>query len=253
MRKLRVLNGNTLKIIAAILMVIDHVGSFFCPYNLVIRSIGRLSFPVFAFMIAEGAKYTKNKWKYLLTIFGLGVICQVVYYFFDNHSLHMNILITFSISLVMIYILQFSKKLFFNFSEYKALRYIVSPLIFIGSIIGLWVLCQYVSIEYRFFGIISPVLASLVDFKGINVNDKLKKLDNYYLRVFLFGIGLVFVSFEMLKILGLYTQFYCLLALIILLFYNETRGKRKMKYFFYLFYPIHLVLIYGVFILMKLI
>ena len=105
MSKLRILSGNILKIIAAISMVIDHIGFMFFPDLLILRLIGRIAFPIFAVMIAEGAKYTKNKLRYFLTIFLLGVICQVVYYFFDDHSLYMSILITFSISILLIYIL----------------------------------------------------------------------------------------------------------------------------------------------------
>ena len=54
--------------------------------------------PIFAFMIAEGCKYTKNKLKHFLMIFILGVICQVVY-FINDQSLLMGILIVFSFSI----------------------------------------------------------------------------------------------------------------------------------------------------------
>ena len=55
------LSGNALKIIAAISMVIDHVGLMFFPTLKILRIIGRLAYPIFAFMIAEGCYYTKNK------------------------------------------------------------------------------------------------------------------------------------------------------------------------------------------------
>ena len=67
-KKLRFLNGNVLKIIAAILMVIDHIGFTFFPSVMILRYIGRLAMPVFAFMIAEGCRYTKDKLRYFLTI-----------------------------------------------------------------------------------------------------------------------------------------------------------------------------------------
>ncbi|MBO7736222.1 MAG: hypothetical protein J6S22_00120, partial [Clostridia bacterium] len=72
MNKLRFLSGNSIKILAAIAMVVDHVGLLFFPFNPIFRMIGRLAFPLFAYMIAEGCKYTKNKWKYLLLMAGLG-------------------------------------------------------------------------------------------------------------------------------------------------------------------------------------
>ena len=109
----KILSGNTLKIIAAIAMLIDHIGMMFFPKAVIFRIIGRLAFPIFAFMIAESAKYTKNKLKHFMLMFSLALVCQVVYYLFDNGSLYMCILVTFSISTLLIYALQrFNKALF---------------------------------------------------------------------------------------------------------------------------------------------
>ena len=74
-----ILSGNALKIIAAISMVIDHTGVIFFPDVLIFRIIGRLGLPIFAFMIAEGCRYTKNKLKYFLSLLILGTACQLVY------------------------------------------------------------------------------------------------------------------------------------------------------------------------------
>ena len=246
MNKIRFLSGNMLKIIAAIFMVIDHVGHLFFPNLMILRIIGRLSFPIFALMIAEGAKYTKNKLNYFLSIFILGVICQIVYYFVDNHSLNMNVLITFSMSLLMIYLFQFIKYLLFNTKVNKIFKITVSLILSIGSVTGLWFLCKVISFDYRFWGIMTPLLASLFDFKGYDVNDKLKKLDNYYLKLVLMEIGV-----GLLTIGTLITQIYGVLSFFILIFYSEKRGKLKMKYFFYLFYPLHLVFLYGLFMLLQ--
>ena len=57
------LTGNALKILAALFMTIDHIGVMLFPRVLVLRIIGRLALPIFAFMIAEGCKYTRNKKK----------------------------------------------------------------------------------------------------------------------------------------------------------------------------------------------
>ena len=61
------LNGNILKIIAAISMFIDHMGFIFFPNITVFRIVGRIALPIYAFMIAEGCRYTRNKIKYFLT------------------------------------------------------------------------------------------------------------------------------------------------------------------------------------------
>ena len=74
------LSGNTLKIIALIAMTLDHLCLLVFPEMQWFRIIGRIAMPIFAYMIAEGCRYTKNKVKYFLMVFVLGVICQVVYF-----------------------------------------------------------------------------------------------------------------------------------------------------------------------------
>ena len=93
------LNGNQLKIIALVTMTIDHVGMYLLPQFVILRIIGRLSMPIFAYMIAEGCRYTKNKKYYLLLTLGVGLICQVVYWI-AMQSLYQCILITFSLSIL---------------------------------------------------------------------------------------------------------------------------------------------------------
>lgn len=248
MSKLRILSGNVLKIIAAISMLIDHIGYMFFPDLLILRLIGRIAFPIFALMIAEGAKYTKNKLRYFLTIFLLGVVCQVVYYFFDDHSLYMSILITFSISILLIYLLQFVKHVLFN-TNTKIYIKVLLPLIIIPfSITGVYFLNLYVQIDYGFWGILTPVFASIVDFRNIKVPKEIKVIDNYYLRLLFMSICLV-----MLTIFGEVFQWACLLAIPLLLLYSEQRGKLKLKYFFYIFYPLHLVILQGIQILIYMI
>jgi hypothetical protein len=67
------MNRNILKIIAVISMIIDHIGVVFFPNIVIFKIIGRVSFPIFAFFVAEGWFYTKNKKKYsfLLLLFML--------------------------------------------------------------------------------------------------------------------------------------------------------------------------------------
>jgi hypothetical protein len=87
MLRCRVLSGNALKLIAALAMLIDHIGVLLLPQVLILRVIGRISFPIFAFMIAEGCRYTKNKARYFFTMFGVGAACQVVMYLYTTLKL----------------------------------------------------------------------------------------------------------------------------------------------------------------------
>jgi hypothetical protein len=72
----------------------------------------------------------------------------------------------------------------------------------------------------------------------------LKKLDNNFVSVLALGIGLL----PLINEVG-FVQKYSLLALVPLLLYSGKRGKLRMKYFFYIFYPLHLVVLEGIYIL----
>ena len=111
--KLAPLSNNALKIIAAVLMVCDHVGLLLFPKIEILRIIGRLAFPIFAYLIAEGAKHTKNRLRYLLTMAGFATAIQVGYYIF-NQSLEMSVLVTFTLSLISIFTLDILKKAIFD-------------------------------------------------------------------------------------------------------------------------------------------
>ena len=67
------MTGNQLKILALVTMTIDHVGVVLLPQYLVLRIIGRLTYPIFAYMIAEGCFYTHSKRRYLGGIFALAL------------------------------------------------------------------------------------------------------------------------------------------------------------------------------------
>lgn len=69
------LNATQLKLIAAFTMLLDHAGALLFPEVMILRVIGRLAYPLFAFMIAEGCRHTRNKLRYFLLIFGLGLAC----------------------------------------------------------------------------------------------------------------------------------------------------------------------------------
>lgn len=93
-------NGDFLKFLAMFTMLIDHIGYLFFPYQMWLRIIGRLSFPIFAFLIARGYRYTSDKRKYAIRLFIFGLISQIPYYFFVPGK--MNIMFTLFIGLMII-------------------------------------------------------------------------------------------------------------------------------------------------------
>ena len=238
---MRCLSGNMLKILAAIFMTVDHVGLMFFPEHEVFRIIGRLAMPIFAFMISEGARYTKNRVKYLALIASLAALCQLVY-FFAMDSLDMSILVTFTLSIIMIYALDGVKREMTQ-DKISPISLSISVLLFILSVAFSNVFCHIFYVDYGFFGTLLPLFASLTDMKRCGKNLP-QWLDSVYIRILLLGGGLILLAGGFYRI-----QIYALLSLPLLCLYSGERGKLKMKYFFYVFYPLHLVILEGIYVM----
>ena len=226
-----VLTGNMLKIIALITMTIDHVGYFLYPTEQWLRIIGRIAFPIFAFLIAEGCRYTRNKKKYFITMLIFAVVCQVAMSIATG-SLTMNIFVTFIFSQLMIFAFDQAVKT-------KKISHIVIALVTFTLIAVIMLVIPSVvprtlglSFDYGFFGALLPLFVYL----GRN---KISK-------VILCAIGLL----PLCLTLGFSIQWYCYLALIPLALYNGKRGKLKLKYLFYFYYPVHVLIILLISMLM---
>lgn len=75
------LNNDTdlLKLIAMIAMLVDHTGKMFFPQYNLMRILGRVAFPIYAYCIAVGCVYSRDRFKYLSRIVLIGVISQPFY------------------------------------------------------------------------------------------------------------------------------------------------------------------------------
>ena len=220
MQKTTGLTGNQLKLIAMAAMTLDHIGVQLFPNVLLLRIIGRLALPIFAYMIAQGCRYTKNKARYLLTIAAVAVLCQIVY-FVAMDSLYQCILVTFSLSIVLIYVLDDAiQKPRFHKTSLAAL--VLVAVYGISEVLPRFLPGFYV--DYGFAGILLPVLIWFGR--------------NKWQSILLCAAGLILLN------VGNGIQWYSLLALPLLVLYNGTRGKRKLKYLFYIYYPAHLALLY---------
>lgn len=220
-----ILNGNHLKLIAAFTMLLDHAGILLFPRLEILRILGRIAFPIFAFMIAEGCRYTRHKLRYFLMVFGLGTACQLVYYFASGDT-YLNILLTFSCSILLIYLLQAAGQ-----AQNSKQQFWRSAIFAAGIFLALG-MTQILSIDYGFWGIMTPVFAAFSLGKG-KTGSKLP--------VLMTAVGLVLLGADLGGI-----QHYALLAIPLLLLYNGQRGKANLKYFFYIFYPVHLAVLQGI-------
>ena len=223
------LTNNQLKLIAMLTMLIDHIGVYLYPDVMLLRIIGRISFPIFAYMIAEGCRYTKNRGEYLGMIAALGVICQVVFYVAMG-SLYMGILITFSLSILCIYAVDyFLKKK--DFASGLLMVFTLLEVLFLVKILPSMATFTDYDVDYGLVGIVLPIVV-------------------YYMPKKLYKLA---ATAGVLLSMGWSSggiYWYAMLSLPFLALYNGQRGKHKLKYMFYIFYPAHLVLLFFIGMLM---
>lgn len=224
------LTGNQLKLIAMITMTLDHVGLVLLPQYGILRILGRLAFSIYAYMIAEGCRYTHDKGRYFLRLFGLGMLCQVVYYFAMG-SLYQCILITFSLSVGMIFLMEWAEK------QNKILGTAAA----VSGFLAAGFLCIFLpallpgtdyGVDYGFFGVCLPIFI----WAGKTKKEKLLAC----------ALGLCLVA---LKFGG--SQWFSLAAVPLLALYNGERGRHAIGRLFYIYYPAHLAVIYGIGLLLS--
>lgn len=223
------LTQNQLKTVAAIAMLIDHVGAQLFPQIIILRIIGRLAFPVFSYFIYEGYHYTHSKKDYLLKILLTGIVCAVVYYFYSG-EIYGNVLITFSVSIIALHGISVFRQKMSGYIKDKLYGFTVM----IGCFLFVYFFCSWLSVDYGLRGVLLPVFVELV---------RWKKKRNQYIALMGFFVGVLLLSIQMGGI-----QHFSLLTIPLLATYNGRRGSMDMKSFFYWFYPAHLAAI-GVVVL----
>lgn len=249
-----------IKLFAITFMVIDHVGMVFFPQIFLLRAIGRLAFPLFAWLIANGAYHTKNMNKYLLRLFIFALISQIPFILmnkvFDPYFWGCDVLFTLLLGLIAVILIKKSKNIFISLlivaicagiaeilnTDYAALG-VLTVIAFYFSfnnmkkmiVLQMCVITFFIviplAIIIAFNGAPSPLIpASSLILCGMSCLEGTLKL-HYSLPV-----GYVIsISIEILA----------LLSLFIIAFYNNQQGW-KMKYFFYWFYPAHMLIIFLV-------
>ncbi len=207
------LNGAALKWIAIVTMTIDHIGYALFPYQIWMRYVGRIAFPIFCFLLVEGAVHTKNIRKYELRMLVFACIAEVPFDFGLYHQIywsHQNVMFTMLLGLVLI----------------DALRTIKHP-------VGIALSCVA--------GIAAATVCQ-VDYGGMGI---VLILAFYWFRIMFWHKGLSLILIEMIEGMDWPVQRAGILALPFLYFYNGERGRQN-RYFFYVYYPLHLLVIYVI-------
>lgn len=228
LKKWQKLSGSALKIIAIIAMFIDHFTKEIITNKIAIVNrlfsqatidyiyfygrlvIGRLAFPIFCFLLVEGFKHTSNRKKYLMGIGIFALISEIPFDLFNNNQLiylsNNNVFFTLFIGLAALMLLE----------KYKG-REIARAIIIMASII----IAAITGVDYGALGVILILLIYLA-------NNRFEYLLLVGSSIFLLNPSVGFFAFISFLIMGLY---------------NGKRGL-NIKYAFYIFYPLHLILLY---------
>lgn len=243
--KTKLLNRNFIKIIALVTMLIDHVGYVLygiVPYWLyfVLRCIGRISFPLFAYFVAEGFYYTKNKIKYFITILIFALISQLPYSLLFNGSTTMlNVLFTFLLSVVLMF--TFDKLWRETFLELK-IAFVVIVFAMFTFVSILLPLLFDITFDYGFYGIMLTFAFYVFKFSKTEQIVSFVILLIIYTLVNVIGTNITFFSF---------ISIFSIFAIPFIILFNGEKGKLNLKYIFYWFYPIHIAILYIINILIK--
>lgn len=237
----------TLKIIALITMFLDHIGLYFVGSPAVLRLLGRVSYPLFLFCMVWGFHYTKNKKIYLLRLYLMSIFMTVMRYAietnfsagknFGNQNIFLSMFIV-GVLISTIELFRTDRKkgvlLLGVICGVQILYYILPYLIpFTRSLSGDILTGIVPNLVLNEYGLEFIVLGVLMYY----LKDRKDLLAVMYI---LFCIGQF--SSEMLAY-GNASQWLMIFSLPLMLRYNNQKGP-GMKYFFYLFYPAHIFLLF---------
>lgn len=228
------LNSNHLKVIAIIAMTIDHIADLLypgMPNNIItniLHIIGRLTAPIMFFFICEGFFYTKNLKKYITRLFAFALISHFAYCFsfginyipFSTGEIfnQTSIMWTLAWSVIALYIV-YEKN---NLKEWK--KWLLVILIDVITFSADWS-CIGVMIILSMYG------------NRENLEKQMKGM-MFWTSIYAL-VSFIFVN----KIYGI-IQLFVILVYPLLRRYNGEKGKAKwLKWFFYIYYPLHLVII----------
>lgn len=209
LKKFQCLNGFTLKMIAIITMLIDHIGATFVPMQ-ELRIIGRIAFPIFCFLIVEGYMHTSNLKKYFLRLLAFAFISEIPFdmafkrTYFDFG--YQNVFFTLCLGLMALYCIEKARE-----NRWYVL-----------GILAALCLADLFMVDYGSGGVLIICIFYILKEKPILLTFAL-------IMIFCFGY---YGSIEM----------YALLALPFIGLYNHKRGP-QVKYLFYVFYPVHLLIL----------
>lgn len=242
-------NALTLKWIAIVTMFIDHAG-YVCykwlgwsETYLLMRHIGRIAFPIFVLLLLEGFRYTRNRWAYLRNLFLFALISEIPFDLaltgWGRRWASQNIFWTLFLGL---FAVMAAETLFRQCEKRRVPRALA---LFVSALPMAAAACagQWMSVDYHFWGVLIIVLvycgeAAAPYLFGGRATPQLSRNIGAALAVALWAV--LYDAFY-----AWVNELYGLVSLLPILCYNGERGHYRLsKWFFYGFYPAHLLLLF---------
>lgn len=271
-RKL-VFSSFSLKVIALVTMTLDHIGAIVLHnigmansgLYLVLRVIGRVAFPLFVFMIVEGVIHTKHPFKYFLRLALSGVFIALALWVGDLIAGEQMIPGNIFVDLLAIALVVFALR---QKGYLKLLAFIPAGYIYMAFVLNFSGGFPYAAPQYGLYGLTMGVLYYLaylivnqsgkaacerygIDFEGYRLTHQYRWTANAAASISLLTTNVlwyiifridptwdtVFITFQSLSIL----------TGILLLYYNGNRGydAKWFRYGAYIYYPLHIILLYA--------
>lgn len=231
------LTSNMLRILAMAFMICDHLWAKVVPDNDWMTYVGRMTFPIFAFMISEGFVHTSNLKKYIFRLLGFALISEIPFNLFYGgnwfYPYHQNVLFTLLLGLLAITLIDKARK------DKTAKTITKTVLLLIPICLGAFIGFP----DYGFWGFLTVVMFYL--FRGFPFAWLLQLIAMVLMNFVLYEGQ--FISVELFgKTYEIATQGFAVFALIPIWLYGGRKGKSSkiMQYGFYAFYPLHMLIIY---------
>ena len=217
LKLLPLFSGSALKIIAVLSMMTDHCAYYLMDGNTwayeVMRCFGRVAFPVFAFLVAEGFAHTRNRMRYFLSLLLFAAISEVPWYLLNGADGTHNVMFTLALGVAALAVFE-------RLQKHGALA--------IAAILLVALSAEISGLDYGWHGIVEILVFHLFRSKKYCQSTRLLQL------------AFAFPFMSHYGIIG------ALLACFIIFLYNGTRGiihGKVAKYGFYAIYPVHLIII----------
>lgn len=223
-----------LKVIAMVTMACDHSSYLIFGGFSFLNYIGRIAFPIFAYQITEGYCHTSNLKKYFFRLLVFAIISQIPFMLFlsiYSNSFHLNIFFTLLLGLASITVYDKIN----NLSTNNAIFHNLYQFLGILSVLTLSSISHFTKCDYGYFGVLA--IFSFYLFKNRKI---LMNLSFIILVLIYYGKNLLFGNFFNTYLLIIV---FTILSLLFINLYNHKKG-RDTKYFLYIFYPLHLLIIY---------